>query len=931
MKKMLLTLGMVFTYLMLTAQVVVTEPAFITKNYTGTIVVTFDPALGNAGMSTATTCYAHTGLITSASADDSQWKYTTDTWRGGAAKNKMTKVGTKWQLTISNIYTFYGCPTNTDIRKMAFVFNDGPAGTKEGKTADNSDILIDLYEAGLNAKFISPENDQLIQAGTAVNFTASSSISAAMELKINGTSKKTSTGTTLAHSETFSVTGDYECVLSATANSITVRDTVMICVASSPTVQARPSGVLEGITYNGTNPNQVTLVMYAKDKANVIADNVFVLGDFNNWSYSNTYQLKKDGTTGYFWLTINGLEAGKEYAFQYGVKIGSKVVQISDAYTEKILDPWNDKYISNDTYPNLTYPTQGDGPVSVFQTNKSAFNWSNETLNFTGPDKNNLVVYELWIHDFSPLRTIKAVTNRLDYLQSLGVNAIELMPITEFDGNISWGYNPNHFFAPDKSYGTPNDYKIFIDECHKRGMAVILDMVFNHATGINPWAKLYSGSTGVASNNPWFNTIAPHDASVNQDYNHDFDGTRNYFKRVLQYWINEYKIDGYRMDLSKGLCGANCNNRINIVNDYYNSVKSVKSNAYFILEHWFGSEEQGYVNNGMLCWGGGEGMNSSYSQTAMGWLKEGDDISAANKKGWVYYCESHDEERNFYKAKAYGNGNLKTDETARLNRVPLNVAFNTLMQGPKMLWQFEELGYDYTIFSNSTGGVGERVDPKPVPESLGWYKNTLRMNNYQKVAQILQLREKYNTMFLNGTCTVRAGSGVSTRYIQWSHNSDKLVVVGNFNVVGGTTFTGSTTVAPFASTGTYYEYFTGATLSVTNSSQTISLEPGELRIYTSTQETLPTVPATFDFEDFVGLTPIANASNHFVYPTITDQTIYIATEQLPQYVQVYTLRGDLVKLARHTTELNVSDLKSGLYLMVVTFDKTQEAFKFMRK
>ena len=66
--------------------------------------------------------------------------------------------------------------------------------------------------------------------------------------------------------------------------------------------------------------------------------------------------MKKDGTTGYFWLTIDGLEAGKEYAFQYGVKIGTKVIQISDAYTEKVLDPKDDKYIDADIYPNLTYP-----------------------------------------------------------------------------------------------------------------------------------------------------------------------------------------------------------------------------------------------------------------------------------------------------------------------------------------------------------------------------------------------------------------------------------------------------------------------------------------------------------------------------------------------------------------------------------------------
>jgi len=253
------------------------------------------------------------------------------------------------------------------------------------------------------------------------------------------------------------------------------------------------------------------------------------------------------------------------------------------------------------------------------------------------------------------------------------------------------------------------------------------------------------------------------------------------------------------------------------------------------------------------------------------------------------------------------------------------------MKGPKMIWQFEELGFDYSILSNATGDVGDRVDPKPIPETLGWYTNALRMGSFEKIAQLLKLRDKYETMFLNGTCNVTAGQGVSGRYIQWTYNSDKLVVVGNFNVVGGTSYTGNTTAAPFASTGTYYEYFTGATLAVTSTSQTISLEPGELRIYTSTQETLPTVPTTFSYDDYVGLTPANAATRNFVYPTITDQTIHISSEEQPQYVQVYSLRGDLVKLARHTTELNVSDLKSGMYLMVVTFGKTQEAFKFIRK
>ena len=241
----------------------------------------------------------------------------------------------------------------------------------------------------------------------------------------------------------------------------------------------------------------------------------------------------------------------------------------------------------------MPYPSQGDGYVTVIQTNKPAFQWSSQTLNFQKPNRNNLVIYELWVYDFSPIRNIRAVTARLDYLQNLGVNAIQVMPVAEFEGNMSWGYNPTHYFAMDKAYGTSNDLKRFVDECHKRGIAVILDMVFNHVTGAAPQAKLYWGTSSIATNNPWFNQSAPHGASVNQDYNHNFGPTRDMFKRVLKYWIDEYKVDGYRMDISHGFCGSDCSNRTDIMFDYYNNgVKAGNEQAYFILEHWeFGNGE----------------------------------------------------------------------------------------------------------------------------------------------------------------------------------------------------------------------------------------------------------------------------------------------------------------------------------------------------
>ncbi|MCD8471334.1 MAG: alpha-amylase, partial [Parabacteroides chartae] len=339
---------------------------------------------------------------------------------------------------------------------------------------------------------------------------------------------------------------------------------------TAPVVQARPANVKDGINY--LNDNSVTLVLYAPGKSHV-----HLMGDFNNWTKDNAWQLFKDGD--YWWITVNNLEKGKEYAFQYLV---DNSLKIADAYCDKILDPSNDSYIPASVYPNLkSYPNQTDGIVSILQTGKTGYTWT--ATDFIAPPADQLVIYELLVRDFTTEGTIKAVTAKLDYLKSLGVNAIELMPVQEFDGNDSWGYNPCFYFAPDKAYGTEADYKEFIDEAHKRGMAVILDIVFNHATGNHPFAKLYWEGSATAPNNPWFNVTAPHPYSVFHDFNHAYSGTREYFKRVLEHWLKEYKLDGFRFDLSKGFTQNSSTeqtasnydaSRIAILKDYNSKIKS---------------------------------------------------------------------------------------------------------------------------------------------------------------------------------------------------------------------------------------------------------------------------------------------------------------------------------------------------------------------
>ena len=610
-----------------------------------------------------------------------------------------------------------------------------------------------------------------------------------------------------------------------------------------PITAPRPSGIDQGIYY-GTDGTSVTLCTYAASKTQP-AKRVFLLGDMTDWKLDATHQMMRDGN--YFWITINDLVPGKEYRLQYAVERADGVKkQISDLYSTKVIHP-DDKWEPKQADPTLIdYPEMGaEGYVTVIQTQKPAYPWSDATLNFQRPDKNNLVIYELWVYDYTAKRTIEGVRERLDYIQQLGVNAIELMPICEFDGNYNWGYSPNHYFAPDRAYGSENDIKRFIDECHQRGMAVIMDMVFNHATGLNPMNKLYPYGSDL-SKNPWFNVTAPHEDNVYEDWNHDFEPAQKMFKRSIQYWLTEYKVDGFRFDLSHGFCGTTKNSVVHLKDYYNNGLKAVSPTAYMICEHWgsqMGSERPQLISEGMLCW---NNTSNAYCQTAMGWLKDGDSYADANKDGYVSYCESHDEERMQYKCKKYGNGTaIKTDVATRVGRVAANVAMNVLLNGPHMVWQFEEIGYDFSINSDVDHENAEKSDyrcnKKPRPEPKGYFRDANRIEAYKKCAQAMQLRTKIMPNVFAGDPTAQnIGGGVKVRSVQWGSN---VYVVANMDVASQNATLPS---------GTWYDYYAGGT----QASSSYSLAPGEVKIFTGSSIAAPTINL-----DLESLLPIENVSS----------------------------------------------------------------------
>lgn len=895
MRKITLLFALVFTSIVM-AQVT-TVPGIIQKGYDGEVTIIFNPNEGNKGMVGATQCYAHTGLITTASSSDSDWKNVVEEWRKNTAKTQLTKDGDNWKIVIPNIYDFYGCPKSTEIKKLAFVFHDGPSGSKEGKTAESKDIFVELAEAGLAAS-ISTSMLEISSVGGQVSLTCYATASATLTLKLNGAVVKTATGTEMAYTHQLDKQGNYDFELTATNGTETATATASTCVPYNPTKANRPAGIVNGIYYDKSDNTKVTLCTFAGSKTEP-AKHVFVVGDFNDWTISNDYQLKQANDSAYFWIELTGLTPQKEYAMQYVVVRADGVVKrISDLYSELVLHS-DDSWEPSQNFPNLKpYPAAGEGYVTVIQTDKPEFEWSDATLNFKRPNKNNLVIYELWIRDHTPERTIEGLMARLDYFEDLGVNAVELMPVTEFDGNDSWGYSPNHYFALDKAYGTPEQLKTFIDECHKRGIAVILDMVFNHATGLNPMNKLYPWGTDL-SNNPWFNVTAPHSDNVYEDWNHDFGPTKTMFIRSLQYWLEEYKVDGYRMDLSHGLCGTSANTSVKHIKEYYEKgVKAVAEDAYFILEHWggnMGSERPQLVNAGMLCW---DNTTNAYYQTAMGWLKDGDDLSSANKDNYVTYCESHDEERAFFKAKQWGNGDLKTSEASRAARVPLNMAFLTLLNGPKMFYHFAELGFDNSKWQNANGKWGK--NEYGITSELGADYDTkmqtkmriehwlteghCRMAAFQKVGQIIQLRTRLMPEVFEGNPTASSlGSGKKLRTIQWGSD---VFVAGNFDVTGNQTVT--------LPSGTWYNYF--GEKKETNTS--ITLAPGEVAIFTGKQVALPEMPEAYDFD------------------TAIEDVVVTPSEILPPYnVQVYTVSGQMVDRQVNVMQVDLSGLHSGLYIV----------------
>ncbi|RJP72284.1 MAG: T9SS C-terminal target domain-containing protein [Ignavibacteriales bacterium] len=909
------------------SQVITWQPTFPTDN--DSLIVLFDAAQGSKGLQGYTgDVYAHTGVITSKSTSSTDWKYVKTNWGQNTAETKLERIGTDlYRFKIKpSIRSFYNVPSGETIKQVAFVFRSANSPYKEGKTETGGDIFLPVYAAGLNLSILSPSSVPFFSTlNDTIEIKAVASNAASITLSVNGQNISTVANDTLSYNLIADSYGKKRIRLTALSNDgQTKSDSFYFMVNYPESVQNLPAGIIDGINY--TSSTTATLSLNAPNKSFI-----YVIGDFNNWEVDSAYRMNITPDHSHYWLELKNLTPAQEYAFQYFVD-GELTIQ--DPYSEKILDPWNDQYIPGSTYPNLkNYPAgKTSGIVGVLQTAQSGYNW--QITNFTKPHNTDLVIYEMLLRDFVTTHDYKTLKDTLSYFKNLGVNAIELMPVMEFEGNESWGYNPMMHFALDKYYGTKNDFKAFIDECHANGIAVILDVVLNHSYGLNPLVRLYwnSALSRPAANNPWFNQVSPNTAySWGYDFNHQSTATQYYVDRVTSYWLTEYNVDGFRFDFTKGFTNvggdgsARDNSRIAILKRMADKIWEVDSAAYVILEHFAdNSEEKELAAYGMMLWGN---SNYNYNEASMGYndnSKSDFSWSSYKARGWakphlVSYMESHDEERLMYKNLQYGNSNAAyniKDTSQALNRMKLVNAFFLAIPGPKMIWQFGELGYDYSIDYNG------RVGNKPI--RWDYRDDAKRMKLYKVIKAMLKLRE-YDAFESSNFTTFFNGA---TKRISITDPSMNVTVIGNFDVVE------RSMIPYFQNTGTWYDYFTGASLEVTNTQDAVTLQPGEFHIYTTTQLPVPETDILNDVDgnisevkDFALYQNYPNPFNpatiiKFSVPDVETRHSAAGGSSLQQVIlRVYDILGRVVTTlvneakapGNYEVNFDGSNLSSGIY------------------
>ena len=639
-----------------------------------------------------------------------------------------------------------------------------------------------------------------------------------------------------------------------------------------------PAGLPDGITY--TDATTAALVLRAPTN-----DFAYVRGDFNDWRVEPAYALKRDtsdprGTR--WWTTITGLTPGQDTAFQYLV---DGETEVADPYAARVLYPGQPGFPAG----------RSQYPVGILHPGAAPFPWTD--AGFEPPATGDLVIYELLLRDFLADGRFETLTDTLDYIAGLGVNAIELMPVSQRDDTESWGYDPGFAFAAESRYGRPEAFKAFVDAAHARGLAVILDVVYNQATRQSPLVRLDNvGQFGPATaTNPWANPTPRHDFSPYNDLNHESPVTQLWLDAANRWWVDEYHVDGYRFDFTSGFMQTGPfyqvnPSRIAILTRMIGALREAHPDVILTMEHLTPVEEVRAVTQ----FGEDRGWPSSLSWVVVseGYRTAASGFPTSAAAGFqgtytpflnggglpvrngIAYMESHDEQWMMHANRVAGNasgGYSVRDLATALDRQKLAASFFFTVPGARLLWQFQELGYgggpgecliggSQPYPANCTAGVPNRIASKPirwdyhtpgVAPVRGAYtggaplvpatdaERAARNRLYRTYAALIGLRNDHQ-IFRDAATQVAANLGnTAVRTLALAlpaapaGQPTRALVFGNFGV------TPAPVTLAFPEAVTWYDFFGDTEASFAAGTQTFTLAPGEFHVWTDTDVPSP--------------------------------------------------------------------------------------------
>lgn len=485
---------------------------------------------------------------------------------------------------------------------------------------------------------------------------------------------------------------------------------------------------------------------------------VSLIGSFNDWQ-ATPMEKGEDG----FFRTYVDLEDGS-YTYKFRVQSKSWFLE-PDEWVE-IVDPYATG-IEDSTQNGIIRIKDGEPIVDTY-----VWQHDNQPL----PADHELVIYELHVGDFSggeddpyARGTYEHVIEKLDYLTDLGINAIELMPVKEYPGDHSWGYNPRYFFATESSYGSTADLKRLIDECHGRGIRVIIDGIYNHSEASSPLTQIDHDYWYYHEPKDPDNNWGPEFNYEHFDENLETYPARRFVGDNVRFWINEYHIDGVRYDAAR---------QIDNYDFLHWIVQETKQTAgpkpfYNIAEHIPETSEIVGLEGPMDgCW------HDSFYHNVLAHicgdrfdLEELKNALDGKRQGFlgatdvVNYCTNHD--HNHLMAEL-GDRNILNE--AAFKRVKLGMVLLMTAVGVPMLWMGEEFG---------------EYKPKTIESAkIDWtlLENDLNQSLFEYCKGLIALRKNNlavqteNIDFFHEDLESRV-----LAYTRWNDEGSRVAVVANFS------------------------------------------------------------------------------------------------------------------------------------------------------